>query len=187
MTDLPLERLMYERNRIRAVCDLLSAALDQWRAGGALRVPFYLALAHYIEIAMHRLYIQAVRAEEILLTRLHETDVAAVSGYSAFHASLLANQRHIASLRRERERIEQEGGAAIESFDAVARDYIAFILANMGTYAGVQQLMQEQFSIDDWAYIGSIADEEIRREQSLHDRVMALAPADLPLPGQPRD
>ncbi len=187
MTDLPLERLMYERNRMRSVCDMLSAALDQWRDGGPLRVPFYLALAQYIEIAMHRLYIQAVRAEEILFTRLHGTDMAAVSGYSAFHESLLANQRYIASLRRVRERLEQEGSAALESFEAVARDYIAFILANLGTYAGVQQLMQESFSIDDWAYIGSIADEEIRREQSLHDRVMALAPADPPLPGPPRD
>lgn len=187
MTDLPLERLMYERSRIRSACAMLSAALDQWPDGGPVRVPFCLALAQYIEIAMHRLYLQAVRAEEILLARLHEPDVAAVGGLADFHQSLLANQRHIASLRGARERLEQEGGAALGSFEGVARDYIAFILANMGTYSAVQQRMQELFSIDDWAYVASIADEEIRREQSLYDRAMALAPADSPLPGQPRD
>jgi hypothetical protein len=145
-------------------------------------VPFYMAIAEYIEAAMHRLHIQDVRMGEMIRSKLGTLDESASTALAELDERLSGNQRHLAALKEARLALAREGVAALDRFEQVSRDYTNFITTNMGHHGATTELAQKLFSVDDWAYMAGITEEETRREQTLYDRVFASVPKGLKLP-----
>lgn len=178
------ERVANERRRLKSVREALSTALAQGAGGDAGFVPFYIAAADYMEAAMHRLHIQDVRMGEMIRSKLGTADASAKKAIAELDERLGGNQHHLNQFLAARNALKQEGAAALERFEKVSRDYTGFITANMGHHGATTELAQKLFSLDDWAYMAGITDEETRNEQVLHQRVFAAVPKSLKLPAQ---
>lgn len=173
---------MGERRRLRSVRQALSAALEQGARGDASYVPFYVAVADYMEAAMHRLHIQDVRMGEMIQAKLGALDPGAAKALGTLDERLKGNQRHLANLLSAREQLRKQGASAIGQFEKVARDYTNYITTNMGHHGASTELAQRLFSTDDWAYMAGITEEETQREQKLHNQVFSAVPKGLQLP-----
>lgn len=183
MNQLPLrERVANERRRLKSVRQALSAAIEQGARGDAAYVPFYLAVAEYMEAAMHRLHIQDVRMGDMIRSKLGKLDAGAEQALAELDERLSGNQRHLHEFLAARDALKKQGAAALDPFERSSRDYTGFITANMGHHGGTTELAQRLFSMDDWAYMAGITEEETRNEQALHARVFAAVPASLKLP-----
>jgi hypothetical protein len=169
-----LERLVYERHRIKAVVEALLAALEQGAGGNAAYLPFYLAVGQYVEAAMYRLHVQGVRMVEMIHSKLGEPDTATGKVLLDVEQALADNQRHLADLTGARERLEHEGAAALGAFEQVGRGFAGFLTGNIDHHKQVWQLAQKLFSVDDWAYGAGITEEEIQHERILYDRVFSV-------------
>jgi hypothetical protein len=186
MNELPLrERVANERRRLKSVREALSASLSQGSKGDGSFVPFYVAVAEYIEAAMHRLHIQDVRMGEMIRAKLGPPDAGAKKGLGELDERLAGNQRHLAALKEARAALAQEGASALGRFEQVSRDYTHYITTSMGHHGATTELAQKLFSVDDWAYMAGITEEETRREQLLYERVFASVPKGLKLPPKP--
>lgn len=183
MNQLPLqERVANERRRLKSVRQALSAALAQGAGQDAAYVPFYLAVADYIDASMHRLHIQDVRMGEMIRSKVPTLDAKAQQGLAELAERLDGNQKHLQAFLEARNRLRQDGAPALSHFEKVGRDYTGFITANMGHHGATTELAQSLFSMDDWAYMASVSDDESRREQALYEKVFAAVPKSLKLP-----
>jgi hypothetical protein len=183
MNQLPLrERVANERRRLKTVRSALSAALTKGSQGDAAYVPFYAAIADYMEASMHRLHIQDVRMGEMIRSKLGTLDAGAKAAMAELDERLAGNQRHLQAFLDGATALKKQGASAIGKFEQVSRDYTGYITANMGHHGGSTDLAQKLFSLDDWAYMAGITEEETRREQSLFDRVFSSVPKGLALP-----
>ncbi len=183
MNQLPLrERVANERRRLKSVRQALSAAVASGSGGNPSWVPFYVAVADYIDAAMHRLHIQDVRMGEMIHSRLGgKLDARAQAGLKELDERLNANQRYLREFLACRDALRQEGAARLAEFEQVSADYTAFITANMGHHGATTELAQSLFSMDDWAYMAGVTDAEARHEQTLYEKVFAAVPAGLVL------
>jgi hypothetical protein len=182
MNQLPLrERVANERRRLKSVREALSAAVAQGAHDDAAYVPFYVAIADYMEAAMHRLHIQDVRMGEMIRAKLGRLDAGAEKALAELDERLSGNQRHLNAFLAARDALKAQGGAVLGRFEQVSRDYTGFITANMGHHGATTELAQKLFSLDDWAYMAGITEEETRHEEELHARVFAAAPKGLKL------
>lgn len=185
MNELPLrERVANERRRLKSVREALSAALAKGSKGDPAYVPFYLALAAYMEAAMHRLHIQDVRMGDMIKSKLGSLTAQDKQALAELDSRLSVNQRHLRNFLEARDSLKKEGAAALDRFEKVSREYTDFITANMGHHGATTELAQKLFSLDDWAYMAGITDEETRQEQDLYQRVFAAVPAGLELPAK---
>ena len=183
MNQLPLrERVANERRRLKSVREALSAALANGAHGDASFVPFYVAVADYVEASMHRLHIQDVRMGEMIRAKLGPPDASAQKAMGELDERLAGNQRHLSNLLESRDALKKRGVAALNHFEQVGRDYTNYIVTSMGHHGGTTDLAQKLFSVDDWAYMAGITEEETRREQVLHDQVFKSVPKSLKLP-----
>ena len=184
MTQLPLrERVANERRRLKSVREVLSAALVKGANGDAAYVPFYGAIADYIEAAMHRLHIQDVRMGEMIRAKLGNTlDASGQKAMGDLDERLAGNQRHLNKLLEARDALKKHGASALERFEQVSRDYTSYIISSMGHHGASTELAQKLFSVDEWAYMAGITEQETRREQLLHDEVFKSVPKGLKLP-----
>lgn len=185
MAELPLrERVANERRRLKTVRKALSAALARGARGDAAFVPFYLAVADYIEASMHRLHIQDVRMGEMIRAKLGALEPPAEKALAELDGRLAGNQRHLHAMLEAREVLKRDGVDALDRFERVTRAYTDYITANMGHHGGSTELAQKLFSLDDWSYMAGITEEETRREQELYARVFASVPAALEPPAR---
>lgn len=183
MNQAPLqERVANERRRLRSVRQALSAALEHGADGDESYTPFYIAVADYMEAAMHRLHIQDVRMGEMIRSKIGTLDAAAMAAMAELDGRLAGNQRHLQAFIDAGKALRKEGQSALGRFEQVSRDYTGFITANMGHHGGSTNLAQKLFTMDDWAYMAGITEEETRREQALYERVFAAVPKGLKLP-----
>jgi hypothetical protein len=182
MNQLPLrDRVANERRRLKSVREALSAAVGQGAGNDPAYVPFYLAVADYMDAAMHRLHIQDVRMGEMIRSKLGTLDANAQKALAELDERLEGNQRHLREFLEGRERLRQTGTAALPQFEKVSRDYTSYIVANMGHHGVTTELAQSLFSMDDWAYMAGVTEEESRREQALYEKVFAVVPKNLQL------
>ncbi len=182
MNELPLrERVANERRRLKSVREALSAGVAQGAGSDATFVPFYVAVADYMEAAMHRLHIQDVRMGEMIRAKLGRLDANSEKALGELDERLAGNQRHLNEFVAARDALKKQGVARLSHFEKVSRDYTAFILANMGHHGATTELAQKLFSLDDWAYMAGVTEEETRHEQALHERVFAAVPKSLKL------
>lgn len=183
MGELPLrERVANERRRLKSVREALSAALAQGARGDASFVPFYAAIADYIEVAMHRLHIQDVRMGAMIRQKLGTPDAAAAKGLGELDERLAGNQRHLGALKEAHGALLSEGASALARFEQVSRDYTSYITSSMGHHGATTDLARNLFSLDDWAYMAGISEDETRREKTLYESVFAAVPSGLQLP-----
>lgn len=177
------ERVANERRRLKSVRQALSAALERGSRGEAPYVPFYLAVADYIETAMHRLHIQDVRMGDIIRKRLGGTlNPSQAQALGELDERLEGNQQYLKNFLGARDALQERGAAAIGAFEEASRAYTNFITTNMGHHGATTDLARQLMTQDDWAFMASLTDEETRREQVLYDRVFAVVPPTLPLP-----
>jgi hypothetical protein len=183
MNQLPLrERVANERRRLKSVREALSAALAQGAHGDPAYVPFYVAIADYMEASMRRLHIQDVRMGEMIRSKLATQEPGSTRAMGELEDRLTGNQRHLSKLVEGRDALKKEGVAALDRFEQVGRDYTNYITTRMGHHGPSTDLAQKLFSMDDWAYMAGITEEETRREQVLHDQVFSSVPKNLKLP-----
>ena len=183
MAELPLrDRVANERRRLKSVRESLTAALAQGARGDEEFVPFYVAIAEYIEAAMHRLHIQDVRMGEMIRSKLGTLDAAAEKAMTELDERLAGNQRHLSAMLAARDQLRKSGVAALDRFEQVSRDYTNYIVASMGHHGSTTELAQKLFSMDDWAYMAGITEDETQRERTLFDHVFATVPKKLKLP-----
>lgn len=183
MNQSPLrERVANERRRLKSVRSALSAALARGSGGDAAYVPFYVAVADYVEAAMHRLHIQDVRMGEMIRAKLGTLDATAKTAISELDERLAGNQRYLQAFLEAGNALKQQGAAALGRFEQASREYTDYITTNMGHHGATTDLAQKLFSMDDWAYMAGITEEETRREQSLYERAFAAVPKTLQLP-----
>lgn len=183
MSNVPLrERIANERRRLKSVRQALSAALERGSANDPAYVPFYIAAADYMEAAMHRLHIQDVRMGEMISSKLGKIDASAKQALQELEDRLTGNQNHLEKFLDARDALRREGAPALSRFEQVSRDYTNFITANMGHHGATTELSQKLFTLDDWAFMAGISEEETHREQALHEKVFAAVPRNLELP-----
>lgn len=183
MTQLPLrERIANERRRLKSVRQALSAALEQGARGDLAYAPFYLAVADYIEAAMHRLHIQDVRMGEMIRSKLGKRDDNAKQALQELDERLTGNLNHLRAFLQARDELRRENtSSALARFEQASQDYTNFITANMGHHGATTELAQKLFNLDDWAFMAGITEEETRREQLLYEKVFASVPKSLKL------
>lgn len=183
MNQIPLrERVANERRRLKSVRQAMSAALERGSGNDPAWAPFYIAVADYIDAAMHRLHIQDVRMGEMIRAKLGDKlDERARQGLQELDERLDGNQRHLQAFLECRDRLRNEGAQWLAEFERIGRDYTGYITANMGHHGAITDLAQSLFSLDDWAYMAGVSDDEARQEQALYTKVFAAAPAVLAL------
>jgi hypothetical protein len=183
MNQLPLrERVANERRRLKSVRETLSAALAQGAKGDSSYVPFYVAIADYIEASMRRLHTQDVRMGEMIRAKLAAQDPGSARAMGELEERLSGNQQHLKKLLESRDALKKQGTAALERFEEVARDYTNYITSRMGHHGPSTDLAQKLFSTEDWTYMAGITEEDMRREQVLHEQVFGSVPKGLKLP-----
>jgi hypothetical protein len=175
------ERVANERRRLKAVRTALSTAVNQGAQGNAAWLPFYIAVADYIDASMHRLHIQDVRMGAMIRSKSGTIDAAAEKGLRELDERLAGNQRHLNLFLDARDGLKREGVAVLPRFETVSRDYTNYITTNMGHHGASTDLAQRLFTVDDWSYMAGITEEESRNEQQLYERVFATVPEGLKL------
>ena len=118
MTELSLrERVANERRRLKSVRQALSAAVAQGAGTDAAYLPFYLAVADYMEAAMHRLHAQDVRMGDMIRQKLGKLDASQVQALGEMDDRLAANQDHLKRFLDARGALRRQGMAALAGFE----------------------------------------------------------------------
>ncbi len=176
------EKIAAERRRLREVRQKLSAAVSQGAAGDPAWVPFYLAVADYMQASMERLHAQDVKMGNMIREKLGELDAAAEQALAELDERLAGAGQRLQQLLAARDRLAADGVAALPEFEVAAREFTDFIVANMGHHGATTELAARLFSPADWEYMAGISDAERAREVELFERVTATTPDNLQLP-----
>lgn len=181
MTELR-DHIAGERKRLRAVRQKLSAAVAQGAHGNPDWVPFYVAVAGYMEASMGRLHAQDEKMGDMIRDKVETVDDSVRKALGELAERLGGNEQRLRRLLAARDALQNEGAAALGEFEAAAGDFTAFIVANMGHHGGTTDLAARLFSPADWDYMAGITREEMDREVALFEQVNRTTPGDLQLP-----
>lgn len=176
------ERIAGERRRLRNVRQKLSAAVAQTSRGNAEWTPFYTAVGDYMEAAMERLHAQDVKMGNMIRDKVERVDAKVQQALDELDERLAGNQQRLDELLSARDALKEQGAAAVERFEAAAREFTDFIVRNMGHHGGTTDLAGKLFKPADWEFMAGITDEDMAREVALFDKVESATPADLNLP-----
>src|SRR5690606_18143982 len=92
------ERVAGERRRLKAVRETLTAAVDAKANGDTAFVPFYIAIAEYIDTSMGRLHAQDVKMGDMIREKLGKLDEQATRALGELDERLAGNQEHLRRL-----------------------------------------------------------------------------------------
>ena len=178
MTNILREHISNERRRLREVREALSRSVEDLSEKGDQYPPFYLAIGAYLEASMERLHAQDVKMGDMIRQKATDKDPNQVEqALSELEERLTGNQEHLKKFLAARDELAEKGAEAIAGFEAVARDYTRYIVANMGHHGATTDLAQELFSQDDWVHMAGVTDDDMAREQALHDQVEKSLPS----------
>jgi len=175
-----IESIMNERGRLRTAHEMLNAALAEEVRDEAF-VPFYIAVADYMEASMGRLHNQDIKMLKRLGEAVDPTDAEAEEIIAEVYRRLDGNQAHLKNFLACRSDLQSEGASAVDRFEAVSRDYIDFIHNRMGHHAPSTDLARQIFVEDDWVEIADIDPRYFRREEALYESVLQTRPGSVPL------
>ena len=173
------EKVAGERRRLKSVRETLTAAVARKSGGDPAFVPFYEAVADYIETSMGRLHAQDVKMGDMIRTKLGKLDAQAEKALGELDERLAGNQEHLKAFTAAKRALKGGGTSALAHFEAVAAAYTNYIVTNMGHHGGTTDLAGRLFSTADWEFMAGVTDEETRVEQQLYARVFAALPAAL--------
>ncbi|MDJ0927534.1 MAG: hypothetical protein QNJ73_07760 [Gammaproteobacteria bacterium] len=178
------ERIAGERRRLRTVRQKLSAAVEQGAAGNADWVPFYAAVANYMEAAMDRLHAQDVKMGDMIREKLGQIDDSAKQALNELDERLAGNEKRLKRMLAAGRSLVDQGIEALDEFEDAARDFTDFIVRNMGHHGGTTNLAAKLFTPEDWEYMADQTDEAIANEMALFETVEASTPANLEVPAE---
>ncbi len=176
------ERIAGERRRLKEVRLRLSAAVAQTSGGADSWVPFYTAVADYMEAAMARLHAQDVKMGDMIRDKVPAMTESVTTALSELDERLAGNEQRLHRMLTARDALRSSGTAALAEFESAAREFTDFIVRNMGHHGGTTELAAELFSPADWEYMAGITDADMAREVSLYDDVLSATPQELELP-----
>ena len=170
------EQIGKERDRLVLVRKSLTASLDQTTPHGPEYVPFYVAVAKYIEASMGRLHAQDMRMGELLPERAAGMDAEVKGLLRDVEERLEGSRKNLQALAGARQVLEAKGASALKNFEAVARTYTEYIRSRMGHQKAPSDLAMKLFTEADWTYMAGATPQDIALEQQLYDRVLAAIP-----------
>ncbi len=183
MTELR-ERIAGERRRLRTVRQKLSAAVAQGAQGNDQWLPFYIAVGDYMEAAMGRLHAQDEKMGDMIREKVERMDESVTTALGELHDRLSGNQVRLDALLQARDGLQQKATQGLDAFEAAAKEFTDFIVANMGHHGATTDISAKLFSPADWEYMAGITPAEMAREVELFERVEAVTPDNLKLPAE---
>lgn len=170
------ERIGNERRRLRLVRLKMVAAIEDEVQGDETYVPFYVAVADYIDATMQRLHEQDVKMRDMIVEKVGEVDNSVEQALGELDARLEGAKAHLKPFLEARDALTDKGVEALESFEKIGKEYSDFIVANMGHHGATANLAAKLFSPGDWEYMAGITDEQQAQDENLFQRVVELAP-----------
>lgn len=168
------EKVANERRRLKEVRQALSAAIQHGACDDDSFVPYYVAIANYMEVSMGRLHTQDVRMGEILR---HKVPVAEQGPLSELDDRLEGNQKHLQKFLLARDALQEKGLDALGEFEAASRAYTDYITSQMGHHGGSTDLAGQYLTQDDWTFMADISDEAMACESDLYEKVFEVHPS----------
>ena len=173
------ERIGNERRRLRTVRQNMIAAIEQGSKGDEAYIPFYVAVADYIDATMQRLHVQDVKMGEMIREKVESVDAGVEKALAELEERLKGASEHLEPFLAARDALKKEGRVALERFEKAGKKYSDFVVANMGHHGATTDLSTKLFSTTDWEYMAGITDEEIERDANLFDAVQGNIPDSL--------
>jgi hypothetical protein len=170
------ERVAGERRRLKSVRQALTEAVARKSGGDPAFIPFYVAVADYIETSMGRLHAQDVKMGDMIREKLGTIDPESAKGLAELDERLAGNQRLLAEFVAAREALKHDGAATLPRFEAASAAYTHYIVTNMGHHGATTNLAGRLFTTEDWDYMAGVTEAETQREQELYHRVFAALP-----------
>ncbi|TDJ45449.1 MAG: hypothetical protein E2O52_06640 [Gammaproteobacteria bacterium] len=184
MTDTKsaIESLMGERGRLRTTHEMLKAALDA-EPRDASFVPFYIAVANYMEASMGRLNAQDVKMLARLGEKLGVANPEDAEIIAEVHRRLDGNREHLQRFLACRTALDANGPdrEAVEAFESTSLAYIDYIHNRMGHHAPSTDLARKLFDESDWVEIADIDEAYFAGEKALYAAVLDTRPENVPL------
>jgi len=177
----PSEFVGVERRHLKAVREKLTAAVTQTSGGDTSYVPFYIAIADYMEASMGRLHEQDTKLGETIRAKAEDA-VEAENKLQDLKQRLAGSQICLNSLLEARDILQHEGAAALGQFETAGEEYSNYITSQMGHQGPVSDLAASLLTPEDWEYIANVTDSAIEVEEDLYERVSATIPVGLQFP-----
>jgi hypothetical protein len=175
-----IESIMNERGRLRTAHEMLKAALALDGRDESF-VPFYLAVADYMEISMGRLHDQDIRMLDRLGAAMAPLDAESEQIIAEVHRRLEGNQAYLAQFLACRSALREDGTPAVDKFEEVSAAYIDFIHENMGHHAPSTDLARQHLTEDDWVEMADLDESYFVKERALYESVLQTRPSLVPL------
>jgi hypothetical protein len=175
-----IESIMNERGRLRTAHEMLKAALAVEERDDSF-VPFYLAVADYMEASMARLHDQDVKMLQRLSEAMAPLDSESAEIIDEVYLRLEGNQEHLQKFLGCREELQKNGASAFKRYEDTSTAYIDFIHNRMGHHAPSTDLARQHFTEDDWIEIADIDESYFSKERALYESVLQTRPSVVPL------
>lgn len=177
----PAEFVGVERRHLKAVREKLTAAVTQTSGGDASYVPFYIAIADYMEASMGRLHEQDTKLGETIRAK-SEDAAEAEAKLQDLKQRLDGSRICLNNLLEARDVLQHEGASALGQFETAGEAYSNYITSQMGHQGPVSDLAASLLTPEDWEHIANVTEDAIQREEELFDRVSEAIPDSLQFP-----
>jgi ferritin-like protein len=175
MTTL-MERIANERRRLRLVRQRMAAGIEAGANGDEAYVPFYVAVADYIDTTMQRLHEQDVKMGDMIRDKVEKIDDNVEQALRELDDRLEGATAHLKPFLAARDELREKGAEALAAFEAAAQEYSDFIKATMGHHNSTAELSQKLFSLADWEYMAGITEAQQEQDAELFQRVLDSSP-----------
>ena len=175
-----IESIMNERGRLRTVHEMLKAALETSPRDDSF-IPFYIAIADYMEASMGRLHTQDIKMLERLASKIDMNDADNEEIIAEVYRRLDGNQEHLKRYIASKEALESNGADAVTDYENTSQDYIDYIHNRMGHHAPSTDLARQAFTEDDWVDMADIDETYFAKEHALYESVLQTRPEGVPL------
>lgn len=178
----PSDFVRIERTHLKSVREKLTAAVVQTSRGDPSYVPFYIAIADYMEASMGRLHDQDAKLGETIRNKAEDI-VEAENRLQNLKHRLAGSQACLRELLEARDVLQHEGVAALGKFETAGEAYCNYITTKMGHQGPISDLAASLLTPEDWEHMANVTDAAIQREAELYERVSETIPEGLDLPG----
>ena len=170
------ERIGNERRRLREVRLKMVAAIEAKAGGDEAYVPFYVAVADYIDTTMQRLHDQDVKMRNMIVEKVEQVDDSVEKALGELDERLEGAKAQLEPFLEARDALKEKGAEALEKFEQVGKEYSDFVVANMGHHGATTDLAAKLFSPADWEYMAGVSDEQVQQDEDLFKRVVDASP-----------
>jgi len=177
-----IESLMGERGRLRTSHEMLKAALELADRGAEF-VPFYIAVANYMEGSMGRLDAQDVKMLARLTEKLGDATPEEKEIVAEVHRRLEGNREHLKKFLACRDALaaDESDPVSVADFESTSNAYIDYIHNRMGHHAPSTDIARQLFEESDWVEIADIDPAYFSEEAKLYLSLLAVRPDSVPL------